>query len=675
MPRSADLPYRQIHLDFHTSSAIPGIGSKFDATIFARTMAEANVNSVTVFAKCHHGHLYYDTKRPDRHPRLKAGLNLLGEQVAALHAHGIRAPVYISVQVDQYAGHEHPEWIVRMPDGEVRDGGGPFKAGWCVMDMSSPYQDYLCEQTNEILRRFKPVDGVFFDMCWSQRSATRWAIDGMRVRGLDPQCEADRRHYADEVAHAYMARLRKLVKASSPHARVYFNSRPMAVLPGDIQHLDHVEIEALPTGGWGYAFFPKYARYARTFDKPCMGMTARFHRHWGDFGGHKPYAALEYETSQMMAHGARCSVGDQMNPDGTLDPLAYRDIGRAYQRVKEREPWLKDARPVVEVGLMLLGAGLPGVDEKLTAAENGAVRMLSQLRCQFNTIDPASSFEGYRLIVLPDHVRIDAALARRLRAFVKKGGRLLASGVSGLAEDGRSLTLPWLPITLCGPSPFTTTYIRFSRGVLDVGHDPAFIAADHAMYERGCRVTAARGGRALAFVVEPYFERAWDHFCSHGQTPPKPRASRFAAAVAGRQAVYISYPIFTAYAEHACPAYRVLVAAALRRLLPDPILEADGPTGLETSVMRQVTGSRGAGSRGRTIVHLLHYAPERRGPQLDIVEDIVPLHDVTLSLKLPVKPRCVKLEPQGQSLAFAHVRGRAQVTVPRIHGHEMVVFA
>ncbi len=670
MARTVDLPYRQIHLDFHTSPAIPDVGSHFNADVFARTMAAAHVNSVTVFAKCHHGHLYYDTRRPERHPHLKRGLNLLGRQIDALHARGIAAPVYISVQVDQYAGHEHPEWIVRMPDGEVRDGGGPFKAGWRVMDMSSPYQDYLCEQTAEILRRFRPVDGVFFDMCWSQRSATRWAIDGMRACGLDPRCDADRRRYADDVAHAYMARLRKLVKASSPRARVYFNSRPMALLPGDIEHLDHVEIEALPTGGWGYAFFPKYARYARTFGKPYMGMTARFHRHWGDFGGHKPYAALEYETSQMMAHGARCSVGDQMNPDGTLDPLAYRDIGRAYQRVKEREPWLRDAKPVTEVGLMLLGAGLPDSGAHLTAAENGAVRLLSQLRCQFNTIDPTSSFDAYRLIVLPDHVRVDAALARRLRAFVKKGGRVLASGASGLEEDGESLTLPLLPIKPAGPSPFTTTYLRFGRGVLDATHDPAFIAADHVMYERGFRVAAARGGRALAAVVEPYFERAWDHFCSHGQTPPKPRASRFAAAVVGRQAAYISHPIFTAYAEHACPAYRVLVAAALRRLLPDPILEADGPTGLETSVMRQVTGRR-----GRTIVHLLHYTPERRGPQLDIVEDIVPLHDVTLSLRLPAAPRSVTLVPQGERLSFTYVRGCVRVIVSRIDGHEMVVFA
>ncbi len=77
----------------------------------ARNIQEAHVDSVTVFAKCHHGLLYYDTKRPERHPNLKKGLDLLGEQVEALHREGIRAPIYISVLCDEYAADTHPEWV------------------------------------------------------------------------------------------------------------------------------------------------------------------------------------------------------------------------------------------------------------------------------------------------------------------------------------------------------------------------------------------------------------------------------------------------------------------------------------------------------------------------------------------------------------------------------------
>ena len=79
---------RQIHLDFHTSEAIPDIAANFDPRTFAETARKAEASSITVFARCHHGWLYYPSKRfPELiHPNLK-NHNLLLEQVhrAALH--------------------------------------------------------------------------------------------------------------------------------------------------------------------------------------------------------------------------------------------------------------------------------------------------------------------------------------------------------------------------------------------------------------------------------------------------------------------------------------------------------------------------------------------------------------------------------------------------------------
>ena len=127
MSKTFPLRTRQIHLDFHTAPQINDVGREFDARQFARTLKRAHVNSVTVFAKCHHGHLYYNTRRPERHPGLRAGHDLLGEQVEALHREGIRAPIYLSVQCDEYAANAHPEWIARHPTGRTC-GAQPFEA-------------------------------------------------------------------------------------------------------------------------------------------------------------------------------------------------------------------------------------------------------------------------------------------------------------------------------------------------------------------------------------------------------------------------------------------------------------------------------------------------------------------------------------------------------------------
>ena len=660
MTRTQSLRSRQIHLDFHTGPAVPDVGRDFDAREFARTMKRAHVNSVTVFAKCHHGHLYYDTRRPERHPGLKRGLDLTGSQVEALHREGIRAPLYLSVQCDEYAANTHPEWLARGEDGSLvgRGGGTWFRAGWQILDMSSPYQEYLAAQTREVLRKYRPVDGIFFDMCWDQPSCSQDAIAAMLRAGLDPTRPEDRQAYARRVALAYMRRFHRMVRASAPDATVYFNSRSYFNLAEEGACQSQVEIEALPTGGWGYMFFPRVVRYARNFGKPYLGMTARFHKSWADFGGLKPYAALEYETAQMMAHGARCSIGDQLHPRGVLDRAAYDLIGKVYARVAAREPWLDGAKAAVQIGLFQAPAAHASAIES-TGTDEGATRMLTQLGHQFDVVHPDSPWERYEALVLPDCILVDAPLAARLRTYLGRGGKVLATGTSGLSEDGTRSMLPGLGLRPAGLSPYTVTYLRFGRAIAR-GVPPT----DHVMYERGVRILAGAGTTVLARVVEPYFERAWDHFSSHNQTPAD-KVTRYAAATIRGAAACIPYPIFSAFARHGNYPYRLLVGKVLDLLVPEPLLRARGPTGLETSVMRQ---------KGRSIVHLLLYCPERRAQNLDIIEDVVPVFDVPVSLRLARKPRRVYLAPSRKALGLEYRDGRAKVTVPEVRGHAMVVF-
>jgi hypothetical protein len=656
--KAFSLPTRQIHLDFHTGPWIADVGRDFDARAFAATMKRAHVNSVTVFAKCHHGHLYYNTKHPARHPGLKPRLNLLQQQVDALHREGIRAPIYISVQCDEFAADTHPEWIARKPDG-APIGAGPLSPGWQILDMTSPYQDYLADQTREVLKVFKPVDGIFFDMCWDQPSLNNYTVEAMQREGLDPEDEEQRKKFAHLVAHRYMKRFFAMVKASSAAATVYFNSRPLHNLAEEIQYHSQVEIEALPTGGWGYMYFPKNVRFARTLGRQYLGMTARFHKSWADFGGLKPYAALEYETSQMMAHGARCSVGDQLHPRGVLDKAAYELIGRAYQRVGTREPWLQDAVPLAQIGLFQAPTASTRVIDGPGGSDEGATRLLTQLQHQFDVVIPDSDFARYELLILPDSIPVDEKLARRLRAYLRQGGALLATGTSGLSDDGTKSLLPELGVKPHGMSPFKTTFVRFSP---DIAADVP--PTDHVMYERGVRVTPAAGAASLARVVEPYFDRSWQHFCSHHQTPSD-KLSRFSAATRKANAAYIAYPIFAAFANHGNYPCRLLVRNILNLLLPEPLLRVRAPTSLEATVTRQGK---------RLIVHLLNYCPERRTPNLDIVEDIVPLYDVELSLKLARKPARVYEAPSGHPISFAREDSRVNVRVPEIRGHAMIVF-
>ena len=103
------LRYRQVHLDFHTSELIEDIASQFDPTEFAQTLKKSYVDSVTVFGRCHHGMIYYDTDLyPERrHPYLRR--NLLKEQIEACHRLDIGTPIYLTVQWDQSTSGVDPD--------------------------------------------------------------------------------------------------------------------------------------------------------------------------------------------------------------------------------------------------------------------------------------------------------------------------------------------------------------------------------------------------------------------------------------------------------------------------------------------------------------------------------------------------------------------------------------
>ncbi|EPZ54535.1 hypothetical protein H477_3675 [[Clostridium] sordellii ATCC 9714] len=70
------LNFRQVHLDFHTSEYINNVGESFDSDKFAQILNESCVNSITCFARCHHGWLYYPSKNNSEmiHPNLKTKL-------------------------------------------------------------------------------------------------------------------------------------------------------------------------------------------------------------------------------------------------------------------------------------------------------------------------------------------------------------------------------------------------------------------------------------------------------------------------------------------------------------------------------------------------------------------------------------------------------------------------
>jgi hypothetical protein len=71
---------------------------------------------------------------------------------------------------------------------------------------------------------------------------------------------------------------------------------------------------------------------------------------------------------------------------------------------------------------------------------------------------------------------------------------------------------------------------------------------------------------------------------------------------------------------------------------------------------------------------VLHYIPERRYDGIDTIEDVIPLYNVSLSVKLPKAPVKAYLAPSMAPIPVSTEGDFTTVVIPEIKGHAMVVF-
>jgi len=414
-------PRRKIHLDFDNGANVRGVGCDFDPDEFAATLVRARVDAIVVFAKCVHGYCYYPSVLGPVHPALVEP-DLLGRQVAAARAAGIEVHAYYPYAWDELLAERHPEWLLVKRDGTTHRPPPGEQASWSALCISHPgLLDVVLAHTSEVLEHC-PVDGMWFDEVFSLGGACFCArcLAALQAAGLDPHDPAVQRRRHHERVGASQRRLVEHVHSIRSEAQVAFNTQAALGLRDRLDCVQSIDIEALPTGGWGYGYFPIHARYARTFGVPVYGMTGKSAKAWGEYGGLKHPTQLRTELAGIVALGARCDVGDEPCPGARLDPAVYATIGDAYAEIERLEPWLVGAVPAVEAAIVVDGLPLMRfspmdvLPAELGANVAGLAQLLTERDVQFDVVDAAEEFERYRLVVLPDALDVDAALNAHL---------------------------------------------------------------------------------------------------------------------------------------------------------------------------------------------------------------------------------------------------------------------
>ncbi len=659
-------PWRKIHQDFHNSTHVPKIGAKFNADEWGDRLVAGNVDSIVVFAKDMHGLFYYPSAFGPVHPGLS--FDLLGEQVKACRKRGIAVYAYYCVTWDHHMAGTHKDWLVIKRDGSNYLPKAGQTPGWTALCMAhEPYLKLMDDHTREFVSKYD-LDGPWFDMAEpiSHECFCPECKKQISAAGKDPNDAEAQRTHKNGLFLGWKRRIRALVKSIRPNAQIDFNDIGLSCVSQRAELLDNIDIEALPTGaGWGYFYAPAQIRYQRTFGIPVYGMTGRFVTSWADFGGLKLPEQLDVELASIVANAARCDVGDQMPPDGRLDPAVYHVIGKSFGRIKAIEPHLEGAAPVAEAAMLIPAVPFDRLRDEYIY---GVTKLMLEARLQFDVVEPGQEWERYGLVVLPDAFRPDAATVERLHAYIAKGGAVIVCHDAGLPAGASAGWLDRYGLTYAGPSPFKPAYLvpraKFTGDIPDY---------EYALYEGAAQWKAATPAVSFAALGEPLFQRSGERFTSHKQTPFDHATDYTVLARSGRVGL-IAFPVGQSYYRNGYWVYRSAFEHVLREVLPVRLVDTNAPLSTEITVTHQAA-DRAARRPERHLVHIVNWSPNRKAPpHPEFHESPVPLADVRVRLNLPLKGVSARAVVAGRKLSVKRVEGGVEVVVPRVPVHEIVAF-
>ena len=657
------MPTRQVHLDFHTSELIPEIGARFDKEQWQEALKVGRINHINIFAKGHHSMSYYPTKIGTMHPHLD--FDLMGAQIEACHEIGVKCPLYFTVGWSANEAEAHPEWCMRDQDGSIRTLNldqfaepqevRPHYSWKCMCSASSgPYHQYILQQVEEICRNYK-VDGFWFDIyhiketCYCQN-----CLERMKKEGVDLEDEEAVSTSMTLAIKDHMKQLRELVAGYFPEATVYFNAttrlEDKQIFKQRLYDMNtHQDLEDLPTTWGGYDKLPLDAKYHLGQGVPVTGMSGKFHKAWGEFGGFKHPDAIKYEAAAMISFGASCNFGDQLHPSGEMDMETYRNIGEAYQYVEQIEDYGPGGIPVSRLGMWLT------LDE---AADHGVVRMLLEMHYDFIPAN-MDNLNQLELLIIPSRNCLDDEEAQAINEWVAGGGRLIVFRDGALNQEKNEFILN-IGADFAEISPY---HFDYTVAEPEIGEN--LVSTPFLNYEAGLRITP-QAAEALAWIREPYFNRTYGHYSSHRETPYQLENSSYPAVIQHGNVIYFAHHLDKLYYEHAVRLHRELMKNAIDRLYQNPMLKVNNlPSAGRVSLLHQQ-------HKARYVAHLL-YSPALQRGEVQVIEDFLPVPGVEIEVAVPEKVTRVYQVPGGEELKFSRVGKLIKIEVPEFTMHSGVV--
>ncbi len=661
--------FRKLFFDYHNHEGNWGLAENFDAEKWADQLQAADAEGVSMFAKGAQGWRYYQKGEVGWvHPEMPPGLDMLGDVVDACHKRGIKVVAYYHTFGSRKVEELHPEWMAKNSENEPQ--------GLC---MNTPLlEEHILPQIREIVRNYD-IDGIFFDgvnirTCHCDDCQKDFQSD----TGFDIPLSKDDPHWLDHVKwmNEKSTELRQemmdAVHGEKPELLVSFNwsytPRQPEIVPDDLGYL---MCDIFPDD---QLFAASYlGKYWSTLGISFDIMNSAFLRWWGDWGC-KPAVAMQQECATIIANGGKTWLGYMMPAQFGVEPAVMEELGKTMRFVKEREEFCRNSEPVPYIAVLHSTHSLytkeptQRVDEKSLYSLH---KMLLQSGFHYNILNEETLLEklnDYKVVILPDQRYIGKELADALEIFVQNGGGLISSLLTGSQDEvykstGEFMLESVLGVKLTGAYPYTNGYIVIN----DKGLTDDVLDMPHQVWGEFAYVQNTSAEK-LADLWDVYLRKDGEYYQS-GSSPvgkntgyPSITINQFGKG----KAVYISGDIFGAYTVRNNWNLKNLFRNLVNMVLPETLITIDAPDNVEVVLKKQ---------ENRTLVHLINHNGERSYNQtIEYTENIIPVFNIGVKVKVDTLPSSVKLMPENQDLAWNESEdGLISINVPKLEIYSIVV--
>jgi hypothetical protein len=677
-----DKPYYIWHYDYYLSGNAPDAFSQWNAEELADDIVSTGVNFVAVFAENQHGYAYFPSKVAPVHPSL-GDRDYTGSMVDALHRRGCTVITYVNfMNIERRA--DHPEWWQRQVDGSQ-----VYNSGWGVPCPNGPIKDYMKALVVEIAQRY-PTDGFFFDMyafndngCWCENCRRKWAEQtGLPFPMAPDWGNPNWRRYLEFRAQSAvdtMTEIRDAAMAVRPNLIWCTHCGPQqnwhagtAKLQAQVDTM--VQTEVGTRGGKGLWVAGQRAKVLRPFTngKPHATILADIHLYWDKPKGwfYIPWAPenVQRQVAEIITHGSWPDIYTEPYPTGVNNPYTTEGVKAGIQMARRFEPYLVGRESVKSVALHYsqLAQDYFGRDDPsaYSYSFDGAYKALLESHIPFDVVLDEQILDGsikdYDVLVLSNSAVTSDAMNESLRAYVARGGSVLATYKTSLLDENGRQRNDLALADLFGASfwrDYGPAYLTV-QGALAHG-----LSGSPLIEQRLLAVQAAPAAEVLGTIV--------------GQSPTDLApftyvsaptvATRWPALLRQGRVIYCAGDVGFAHARAGYRDHLRLIGNCVRTLLGDKaVLSIKAPVTLDQALYTQGK---------RTLLHLVNLTTNQTiddGACEADAHEVIPLHDVEVSLR--GAPGRAFLASTDADLPLRRDGAWVTVTVPKLDIYDVVVF-